>query len=137
MKYPSEPTEILALEEPMATYGLGLIEVCRKGITRKELLEFSRLIGESIQTLADIMPSSYSSLTKKTRYDLETSERILELASLYTFGRDVFGNLEKFSDWLHTESMALDGNIPFSLLDTSFGFRLVREELGRIDHGIF
>lgn len=130
-------TQVLALQEPLTAYNLDLIEACRKGVSRNDFLAFVKRIGESIQSLSEIMPSSYSSLTKKKIYDSETSERILELASLYAFGQEVFGDMRVFKDWLHRKSMALGGNTPFSLLDTSFGFQMVRDELGRIDYGIY
>ena len=135
--YSINPSDVLKLEEPMSAYGIHLINACRNGISKADFMEFVKKVGESIQSLAEIMPSSYSSLTKKNVYDRETSERILELAQLYAYGQEVFGSLHKFRHWLHKSSIALGGNTPFSLLDTSFGFHMVRDEIGRIDHGIF
>ncbi len=65
------------------------------------------------------------------------SERILDLFMLFKFGEDVFGDKSTFKSWLHDQSIPLGNATPFSLLDTSFGIVLVKEELGRIQHGIF
>lgn len=64
------------------------------------------------------------------------SERIAELVLLYKYGVDVFGDKENFNKWLETKSMALSGQSPKELLDTKFGIGMVKDELGRIEHGV-
>lgn len=65
------------------------------------------------------------------------SERILDLFMLFKFGEDTFGDKEIFQTWLHDKCIPLGNVTPLSLLDTSFGIAIVKEELGRIQHGIF
>ncbi len=125
------------VHEPSVSSDLQYIAAARQGISRQDFIRFAGQIKHSLQSLAQIMPASYSSLTKKKIYDQETSERILELARLYRQGKDVFGSIEKFNAWLHTHSIALAGQKPFDLLDTSFGVGLVAQQLGRIDYGLF
>jgi putative toxin-antitoxin system antitoxin component (TIGR02293 family) len=64
------------------------------------------------------------------------SERIVEVSMLYKYGVEVFGNKDNFDTWLNTKSIALGGRIPKDLLDTKFGISMVKDELGRIEHGI-
>lgn len=135
--YKLTPSDVLALQEPFSAYTLQMISASREGVSRQDFIDFASRIKHSIQSLSSIIPASYSSLTKKKVYNLETSERIFELAELYAYGRDVFGTIENFNSWLHTESLPLGGQAPFSLLDTSFGISMVKHELGRMDHGIF
>ena len=64
------------------------------------------------------------------------SDRILEIALLINQGIKVFGDRSSFESWLFSDSIALGGVSPVSLLDNTFGIALVRDELGRIEHGI-
>jgi len=59
------------------------------------------------------------------------------LSSLYKYGIEVFGNEEKFTTWLETKNLVLDGKKPKEMLDSNFNINLVRDELVRIEHGIF
>ena len=65
-------------------------------------------------------------------YGKETSERIYELAKLYSLGYEVFDSEENFKQWLISPSKSLGGREPFELLDSSFGFQVVQNEIVRI-----
>lgn len=65
------------------------------------------------------------------------SEKIIEMAEVTDFGREVFGDPEKFKLWLNTPSFALGNVKPVELLRDSYGKELVMGELNRIEHGIF
>jgi putative toxin-antitoxin system antitoxin component (TIGR02293 family) len=55
---------------------------------------------------------------------------------LYEYGIEVFGDRDNFNIWLNSRSIALGGRSPKELLDTKFGIDLVKDELGRIEHGV-
>jgi len=65
------------------------------------------------------------------------SEKIIELAEVTHFGREVFDSLDQFYCWLNTPSFALGNLKPAELLKDSYGKDLVMAELNRIEHGIF
>lgn len=69
-------------------------------------------------------------------FDLPQSEKILEIALLFNRGVEVFGNLDRFIEWLGLENIVLRIIKPKSLLDSTFGINLLKEELTRIEHGI-
>ena len=75
---------------------------------------------------------------KKERksFDSNSSEKIIEIALLYKYGIEVFGNKEKFNTWLETKNVALGGIVPKELLDNTFGINLLKDELTRIEYGI-
>jgi len=64
------------------------------------------------------------------------SEKIIEMAEVTNFGKDVFGDEGKFKLWLNTPSFALGGERPVDLLRDSYGKELVMGEIHRIAHGI-
>ena len=65
------------------------------------------------------------------------SERIIEMAEVTSLGMDVFGNVDKFRQWLHVPNFAMGNTKPIELLRDSYGKELVVGELTRINHGIF
>lgn len=65
------------------------------------------------------------------------SEKIIELAEVTHFGKEVFDTNTDFYNWLNTPSLALAENKPSELLKDSYGKELVMAELNRIDQGIF
>lgn len=75
--------------------------------------------------------------TAKQKLNPEQSERLIEMAKLYTRGEDVFESLENFKTWMATPVAALGNKQPKDFLDTSMGIQLLMDELGRIEHGIF
>ena len=60
-----------------------------------------------------------------------------ELSSLYQYGAEVFGNEEKFIVWLESKNIALGGKKPKEMLDTNLNINLLKDELVRIEYGIF
>jgi putative toxin-antitoxin system antitoxin component (TIGR02293 family) len=70
-------------------------------------------------------------------YNPVQSERIFEMAEVVNMGNEVFDSVDDFKLWLETPSLALGGEKPINLLDSSYGKDLVLAELNRIEHGIF
>lgn len=65
------------------------------------------------------------------------TEKIIELAEVTNFGKEVFDSTEQFYLWLNTASFALGNLKPRELLKDSYGKELVMAELNRINHGVF
>ncbi len=119
---------------------LDIITLARQGFPKKSLLALAKKISLNIQELAGILHISERTLQRyeddaiiKTEY----AEKAVELARLYTRGEEVFGSIDKFKLWIKTPSLVFNGEAPVSYLDTSAGFDMVFNELGRIEHGIF
>jgi putative toxin-antitoxin system antitoxin component (TIGR02293 family) len=59
------------------------------------------------------------------------------LTNLLQHGLDVFdADADTLADWLRSPIRELNSQSPLQLLDTSTGFGLVDDVLGRIEHGI-
>lgn len=158
MKKKAEPHTELA--EPAITYGtlkptslvglLGsnyavstdfdLLNLARKGVSKKALLSLAKQISLTIQEVAGIMHISERTLQRYTPGTLiktEHAEKAIELARLYQRGTEVFGTMDNFNDWMKTPNYTLNGEAPLNLLDTSIGFELILQTLGRIEYGVF
>lgn len=153
-------SQLSTVEEPIAAYGLGaynplslimginlaspsdfdLISIARKGIAKKNLLALAKKLSLTIEEIADILHISERTLqryTPSTLIKTEHADRAIELAKLYERGIEVLGSSQAFDTWLRHPNYALKNQLPLSLLDTSIGFTMVLDELGRIEHGIF
>ncbi|RKD12859.1 hypothetical protein BCY91_11495 [Pelobium manganitolerans] len=117
-----------------------LLELTRRGLPKKAMLSLIQKISFTIQELAGVMHINERTFQRFNDTDFikgEYSEKAIELAKLYARGEQVFGSLDKFKTWMRTPSIIFKNNTPLSLLDSSIGFSLVNNELGRIQHGLF
>jgi putative toxin-antitoxin system antitoxin component (TIGR02293 family) len=117
-----------------------LLNLARKGVSKKALVSLVKQISLTIQEVANIMHISERTLqryTPSTLIKTEHAEKAIELARLYQRGTEVFGTLDNFNDWMKTPNYTLNGETPLNLLDTSIGFELILQTLGRIEYGVF
>lgn len=129
----------LDIKFPLRTI-YDFIEVSRSGITKKNLIHLSKTIHIGLKELAQILHISERTLQRyalNKKLGIEVSTKVLQLAKLYAKGEQVFGDLERFRTWMSLPNTALGHKCPIHLLDTTFGFQVVNEELIRIEHGIF
>jgi putative toxin-antitoxin system antitoxin component (TIGR02293 family) len=118
-----------------------LVEISRSSFKVKDLLSVAEKSGFPLEDWAKWLHiSSFDNLSQRGGDEaLEPlqAERLLELARLFHYGEEVFGDPAMFRKWLRHKIVALGDIEPVSLLDNSFGIDIVRTELGRIEHGIF
>lgn len=117
-----------------------LISLVRTGVSKKSLDHILSATDITALEMADIIHTTDRTLRRYTSSHLlnpEQSERIIELATLYARGEEVFESLDAFKLWMNTPVMALDNKKPKTFLDTSIGIDFLLTELGRIEHGVF
>lgn len=131
------PTWVVAHAKDAPAYQLELIDRIRQGVKKADWKDLITYLGATEKEFAEILPASISSMQKKKVYDRETSERIYELARLFGLGHEVFDTQQDFKQWLMTPSRALGNKEPFALLDSSFGFELVENEIVRIQYNVY
>ena len=116
------------------------ISVIRSGIPKKALDNLMNNTGITVPEITRIIRTSDRTLRRYAatqKLNPEQSERLIELAKLYSRGEEVFGSMEDFKVWMDSSVMALGSKKPKEFLDTSIGIDLLMNELGRIEHGIF
>ncbi|MBE7178996.1 MAG: DUF2384 domain-containing protein [Mucilaginibacter polytrichastri] len=117
-----------------------LISVVREGVTMTYFTNVSEATPFTPEDWSAYLHLSERTIQRykkeKRNFDPIHSEKILEIAMLYARGRDVFGDENRFDTWLETESVALGNSKPKDLLTSSFGIRMVDDELGRIEYGV-
>lgn len=136
----AKPASIFSYQSADDKNVLAIIDAVRTGIS---FTDFDKLASKTPFSLAEW--ANYLQLSQRTiqRNQKEKkpfqpiqSEKIIELVMLYEYGIEVFGDRDNFNIWLNSRSIALGGRSPKELLDTKFGIDLVKDELGRIEHGV-
>jgi putative toxin-antitoxin system antitoxin component (TIGR02293 family) len=141
-KYPvPDEQEELFFSSLSEKTGYDKIQAVREGIP---YYAFERYASVSPLTLTDwsgLLEISERSLLRYKKdnktFDRMRSERIMEIVMVLRKGVEVFDDKEKFVIWMNSKILALGGIKPKELLDSSYGIKLLDEELTRIDYGMF
>ena len=116
------------------------MEIVRSGITKRDLEQLKEKTKLDYEKLAEILLVDSTTLKNKKnneKFDSSTSERILSLADLYSYGYEVFDNEENFNEWIFTPNRALGEEIPYNVMSSQFGREEIRNIIGRIDYGVY
>lgn len=116
------------------------IRLSRTGVTRESLDIVAGYLGVSLEGLSHLLHISYRTIQrkkKKERMSVHVSEQVIAIAELIRRGIEVMETEADLKVWLHTELPGLDGQMPISYLDTSFGVTMLLKILGRIEHGVY
>ena len=135
------------LNEPVVAYRIlddsnaySLIQVIKQGISFSLFEKLSRVSQFTIRDWSSILHLSERSMQRYKKeggtFGSVSSEKIIEITMLYKFGVEIFGDKDKFNNWLSIKNVSLRGAKPKELLDTSFGMGLIKDELTRIEQGI-
>ena len=131
----------LILDTNFSQDSFEVIQQVRSGVQRGKADEVARKIGLTDKELAPILNLSERTLHRlrpDTLLDNNSSERLLLLEQLLSHGLDVFdGRAEVLGRWLRNPLSELHQQSPLTLLDTTTGFGMVHNVLGRIEHGIY
>lgn len=117
-----------------------LIALTRTGVAKSSLKSLAFYLGVTMEELSAYLHSSYRNIQRKRDdelLDITKTEKVLELAAFAQRGLEVFGSQANFAEWLQSPLIALDGSLPKSLLDTSFGIGVLTDLLGRIEYGVY
>jgi len=123
------------LQDPAVSYGaesfyqLSACSISKNYI--KQVLAFTRL---TVSELINIIPVSIDTYKRKGEFNPTVTEKILEVEEVYRKGFEAFG--ESFHQWMNTANLALGGVTPKTLLNNSFGIRLLLDEIGRLEYGV-
>ena len=135
MGYELEDTEPNVLHDPAARY-----YAASKGITKSDFLVIVSRTGMNLTQFSALLPVTRRTIEKVKDEELLSplvSDRVLQIASLFNHGMSVFGSTSSFRDWLHTSLIALGSQKPIDFIDNDTGISLVRDLLGRIEHGVY
>lgn len=117
------------------------IHIANKGINATVLKNFRIYFDLPKNLVAHMLNVSEPTLYRwaKANKSLERnfSVKLLEIADLFLFGIEVFGDKENFFKWLELPNTALGGFEPQELIEIPGGVSKVKDILGRIEHGVY
>lgn len=119
---------------------IDLIEITRKGLPKYVVQTISNILSISMEKMSELLHVSYRTIQRKKDTDLlnvYSTEQILEIAEAISRGIEVLGSIEDFSAWLRKELRSLNYKTPLDFLDTTFGVKLIKDILGRIEQGVY
>lgn len=65
------------------------------------------------------------------------AERAMQIDKVIKRGKEVFGSIEKFYNWIKRGPNMLEGDLSLQSLTSADGIQMVLTQLGRIEHGLF
>ncbi|MFH1313707.1 MAG: antitoxin Xre/MbcA/ParS toxin-binding domain-containing protein [Candidatus Eisenbacteria bacterium] len=119
---------------------MDLVALSKRGVPKGALSRLAKILGFTTPRMASLLPVTQRTIQRyrpKQYFKAYVSEKILELAALAAYGLEIFDDQEQFIGWLNEPIRALGNRAPVDLLDTSFGVEMVRNELIRIEYGVF
>lgn len=82
-------------------------------------------------------PTLYRWTKANKKLERNFSIKLFEIADLFLYGTEVFGNKQNFFKWLNLPNTALGGMEPQELVEIPGGVSKVKDILGRIEHGVY
>ncbi len=119
---------------------MDVFEMSKEGVTKDELMLFTRLFNLSLDRCAQMLPITLRTIQRysgKRKFSPTVSEHIIQLAFLMMKGIEVFESREKFMRWFDSPSRALGGKTPSELVSLKTGTQMVMDELNRIEYGVY
>jgi len=96
----------------------------------------ANLSDEDLSSWFDISVKTFRNYKKRgTEFNDKLKEHLILLVSLYRHGKDVFGSMTLFTEWLQKQNFFFDDEKPFSLLKTITGIRFTEDRLTAIEYG--
>jgi putative toxin-antitoxin system antitoxin component (TIGR02293 family) len=135
--------------EHLGEAGLGKVDsrqqlwhaLREKPLKKRHVIFISDKLGVQQKEAADLMGMSvrtFQRLEKTAELTPAASENVVKLAELYEVGLRAFDdNAESFASWLTSRVPALNNEKPITLLSSNLGIDLVKDELLRIEYGIY
>lgn len=130
-----EVHRILGVDVTRVTEPLQRLDTFRAGFRKRSFERLKEVTGLDNSTLAWALSVSSKTLQRKQVFDVVQSEKMFELAELYSVGMNYFGE-EDFRRWMERPLFTLGNRRPVEFLDVSQGIALLKTEILRLQHGI-
>lgn len=117
------------------------IQIASRGVNANVIKNFKiyfNLPNESTANMLNVSPPTiYRWIRGNKNLDRNSTVRLFEIADLFLYGSEVFGDKDKFFKWLNLPNTALGGMEPSELVEIPGGVSKVRDIIGRIEHGVY
>ncbi len=114
--------------------------IVQSGLSKKNLESLkakTRLNYGKLATALSVTRATLINKKKQEKFSTVLSERIMSLADIYSYGYEVFEDEDRFNQWMFRPNQALNGRLPYDLIDNQFGREEVKDIIGRIAYGVY
>jgi len=140
LKVPADVWKIIDLRfDDTEPSQMDIIKAVRTGISGAAVTKTAAAFNIPKSELYNYLHISAKTAQRATekKLDLDKSNRLVQIIRALQRSIQVFGDINKAATWLRSPCISLGNQVPLSLLDTTEGYELVTDTLGRIEHGIF
>jgi len=123
------------VNEPAVRY-----EKAHNGISKLDFIAVAEMTGLNLSEFSSFLPVTKRTIEKVKDQELlspQVSDRVLQIATLYQQGIELFGNSGEFKDWMGSSIIALGHKRPIDFMDNGIGIAIIHDLLGRIEHGVY
>lgn len=117
------------------------IHIASRGVNANVVKNFRMYFNLSRNSTAKMLNISEPTLYRWTKANINLernfSIKLFEIADLFLYGSEVFGNKQNFFKWLNLPNTALGGMEPRELVEMPGGVAKVKDILGRIEYGVY
>ena len=135
-----QPSKISKVQQPVMAFTVSKNMPSVKDFNYKEFKKISDKVPFTQKEWADILHISERTLQRYAKengnFNFNVADRILQIDKVIKRGIEVFGNLDKFINWLRDNPYMLEGRLSVQSLANFEGINKVLIQLGRIEHGI-
>jgi putative toxin-antitoxin system antitoxin component (TIGR02293 family) len=133
--------EVSKVEEPMSLYNPNVkIHASVKDFTYNEFKKTAEKTPFTQAEWAAMLQVSERTLQRYAKSNGSfapiNAERFMQINHVLAKGKKVFGSVDHFYEWIHSNPPMLEGDLSFNSLTSFDGIQKVLLQLGRIEHGI-
>ncbi|EHJ9982363.1 TPA: DUF2384 domain-containing protein [Vibrio parahaemolyticus] len=119
----------------------GRTDAVHKGFEPKvyrNIVERVKLSQNEFQNVTLIPVSTIKRRLKNDeRFNTQESDAIYRLAMLLKLATELFDNEERALEWMKENVYGLGGKRPLDMVSTTVDFEIVKDLIGRLEHGVF
>ncbi len=128
------------VQEPFIDFTVSKNIPLIKEFNFKEFKKIADKVPFTQKEWSDILHISERTLQRYAKengdFNFSVADRILQIDKVIKRGIEVFGNLDKFINWIRDNPYMLEGRLSVQSLASFEGINKVLTQLGRIEHGI-
>lgn len=127
--------EYFTSRSPKSSY--EILDAMNKGISVDAVDKLSIRMSLGKQILCDAIGLNTRTLNRRDTLKLDEADKLYRLARIFALAVNVLEDDKDALDWLTQPKIALNNQIPLSLLNTDLGAREVETLLNQIEYGIY
>lgn len=104
----------------------------------RNIIEKTKLSQSEFHSVTHIPVSTIKRRLKNgERFNTQESDAIYRLAMLIKLATELFNDEKRALEWMRESVYGLGGKRPLDMVSTTVDFEIVKDLIGRVEHGVF